>query len=105
MMEPLSSPEKMSTKTQKMSRTSHFGAFKYQKYPLIIMEFVNLKVRPALRDRLKVIAAKEKVPMTELVERWIREYEVNEMIHPPKSPEELLRIAQEKQNQRNGVQG
>jgi hypothetical protein len=49
---------------------------------------------------LKVIAAKEKVPMVELVERWIREYEVNEMIHPPKSPEELLRIAQEKQKVR-----
>jgi hypothetical protein len=64
------------------------------------MTYVHLNLQAALRDRLKVIAAKEKVPMVELVERWIREYEVNEMIHPPKSPEELLRIAQEKQNKK-----
>ena len=60
------------------------------------MEFVNLKMRPALRDRLKIIAAKEGVSMVGMVEHWIVGYEVSEQVQPPRKPEELLQLSKMK---------
>lgn len=60
------------------------------------MKFVNLAMRPALRDRLKVIAAKEKVSMVGMVEHWIVGYEASE-VPPPKTAAELLRITKERE--------
>ena len=59
------------------------------------MEYTTLKMRPALRDRLKVIAAKEKVPMVDMVERWITGYEDAE--RPSKSAEEILKLKNKKE--------
>lgn len=58
----------------------------------ITMERKNLAMPEALRDRFKIIAAKEKMPMVDLIERWVVEYEKGEQVPPPKTAAELLKL-------------